>query len=386
MKRAAIAVVAMCWPAGLLAAWAQQPMAPEAGSAVGAVAATARDARTAGRQLDAKADDGPVAAGMSPAVEQLRAFRESEVKFKLDDLMDVLSDRRHEGWVLAAYPDPKTRQPLIGAGVSLDLPARMHVQRDPLNPHPFLEPSSAEIWQAAGLGSAKLETILAEFRRQSPTWTRHNRRMKLAALTPQITNRDATALLRMAAVQSVLNARAYCRNFDQLSASQQMALSQLVFQMGVNLEEFSQFLGVINSGVVSGGRSAAGGHPGQERGSGDCAGGRSGAGGERTGLAGGAAVAGIEPVGASLPDAGGGGDCDVESAIRGESRDGGAADWGGTASSGSTSGKGAGGAGADGVECEPAWGVNQAGGRTDRTEKTAGVDGAEKPESGRLSG
>ena len=34
--------------------------------------------------------------------------------------------------------------------------------------------------------------------------------------------------------------------FDQLTASQQMALSQLVFQMGVNLEEFTQFLSAIN--------------------------------------------------------------------------------------------------------------------------------------------
>ncbi len=33
---------------------------------------------------------------------------------------------------------------------------------------------------------------------------------------------------------------------DQLTASQQMALSQLVFQMGVNLEEFLQFLAVLN--------------------------------------------------------------------------------------------------------------------------------------------
>jgi hypothetical protein len=45
---------------------------------------------------------------------------------------------------------------------------------------------------------------------------------------------------------AVHNARAYCREFDQLNAFQQMALSQLVFQMGVNLEEFIQFLAVIN--------------------------------------------------------------------------------------------------------------------------------------------
>src|ERR1022692_1788543 len=89
------------------------------------------------------------------AVEQLLAFRDTEVKFDLRNLMEVLRDRRHEGWVLASYPDPKTRRPLIGAGFSLDLPPRDHPQRDPLNPHLFLEPSSAELWQAAGLKSER---------------------------------------------------------------------------------------------------------------------------------------------------------------------------------------------------------------------------------------
>ena len=46
--------------------------------------------------------------------------------------------------------------------------------------------------------------------------------------------------------------RAYCRVFDQLTASQQMALSQLVFQMGVNLEEFTQFLSAINDSANCG--------------------------------------------------------------------------------------------------------------------------------------
>ena len=76
----------------------------------------------------------------------LEGFRDSDVKFDLNELLDLLRDHRHEGWVLAAYPDPKTGQPLIGAGFSLDLPARAHPQLDPLNPHPFLEPSSAEIF------------------------------------------------------------------------------------------------------------------------------------------------------------------------------------------------------------------------------------------------
>jgi hypothetical protein len=46
---------------------------------------------------------------------------------------------------------------------------------------------------------------------------------------------------------------AYCRDFDRLTAAQQMALSQLVFQMGVNLEEFVQFLGVLNAETSAGG-------------------------------------------------------------------------------------------------------------------------------------
>jgi len=86
-------------------------------------------------------------------VEQLLDFADSDVKFDLRDLMEILRDRRHEGWVLAAYPDPKTGHPLIGAGFSLDLPAREHLQPDQVNPHPFLEPSSAELWQSCWIGS-----------------------------------------------------------------------------------------------------------------------------------------------------------------------------------------------------------------------------------------
>ena len=58
----------------------------------------------------------------SPAVQILRSFSDSDIKFDLAALMDTLRDKRHEGWVLAAYPDPKTSQPLIGAGFTLDLP------------------------------------------------------------------------------------------------------------------------------------------------------------------------------------------------------------------------------------------------------------------------
>jgi len=188
---------------------------------------------------------------LSPAVETLLGFKRTDVRFDVDHLMDILRDKRHEGWVLAAYPDPKTAQPLIGAGFSLDLPAREHPQRDPLNAHPFLEPSSAELWQAAGLDPAKLQNILGEFNDRLTTWNKKGFRRQIWSLEPQITDEDANALLRVGIVQAIYNAKAYCRNFDHLSASQQMAMTQLVYQMGVNLQEFSTFLDLINRGNES---------------------------------------------------------------------------------------------------------------------------------------
>ena len=175
-------------------------------------------------------------------------FKDSDIKFNLNSLMRILRDSRHEGWVLAAYPDPKTSRPLIGAGFGLDVPATEHPQRDPLNPHPFIEPSTAQLWEGAGLDSAKLQSILDQFDRQLNAWKKKNFRRKIKAhsLSPQLSEEDATKLLRISAIQATYNARAYCRFFDQLTGSPQMALSQLVFQMGVNLEEFTQFLAAIN--------------------------------------------------------------------------------------------------------------------------------------------
>jgi hypothetical protein len=175
-------------------------------------------------------------------------FKDSDIKFHLRTLMDILRDQQHEGWVLAAYPDPNTHRPLIGAGFSLDVPATEHPQLDPLNPHPFLDPSSAQLWQAAGLDPALLQKILDRFDHDASIWTRkqYRRKVRMHALAPELTEEEATRLLRISTIQAVYNAKAYCRNFDQLTGPQQMALSQLVFQMGVNLEEFVQFLGAIN--------------------------------------------------------------------------------------------------------------------------------------------
>lgn len=170
------------------------------------------------------------------------------IKFKLETLMNILRDSKHESWVLAAYPDPKTGLPLIGAGFNLAVSATEHLQSNPLNPYGFIELSSAQAWQAAGLDSARLQSILAQFDRDLKTWKKEKFRRKIRAheLAPEITEEEATRLLRISALQAIYNSRAYCDAFDQLTASQQMALSQLVFQMGVNLEEFVQFLSVIN--------------------------------------------------------------------------------------------------------------------------------------------
>jgi hypothetical protein len=180
--------------------------------------------------------------------QELLDFRDADIKFSLDRLMDILRDHQHEGWVLAAYPDPITRRPLIGAGFSLDVQATPHPQRDPLNPHLFVEPSAAQLWQAAGLPPDRLQQILDQFDRNANNWTAKQYRRKVIrhTLTPQLTEEEATRLLRISAIQAVYNARAYCRGFDRLTGPQQMAVSQLVFQMGTNLESFVEFLGALN--------------------------------------------------------------------------------------------------------------------------------------------
>jgi len=175
------------------------------------------------------------------AVEELLAFKDADVKFNLRTLMEILRDRRHEGWVLSAYPDPKTGRPLIGAGFSLDLPAREHPQPDPLNVHSFIEPSSAELWQAADWiqsGSRRCSIsmtidwpggVKGDCARGSKRWSQKS---------PTRKRRSCSVF---SAIQAIYNAKGYCRDFDGLSASQQMALSQLVYQMGVNSRNSAGF-------------------------------------------------------------------------------------------------------------------------------------------------
>jgi hypothetical protein len=185
----------------------------------------------------------------SPAVRILEDFKQADVKFDVNELAEILRDRRHEGWVLAAYPDPKTGQPLIGAGFSLDLPARAHPQPDPLNPHPFLEPSSADLWQAAGFDPSRLDGILKVFYERRREWSKRTWRRQMMSLPEQISDDEAIQLVRVGAIQAIYNARAYCRDFDELTGPQQMAMAQLVYQMGVNLEHFSAFLALVNPGA-----------------------------------------------------------------------------------------------------------------------------------------
>jgi hypothetical protein len=212
-----------------------------------ALAAALSTPKTFG-QLPAVAADSRASERSLPALN----FDISGAKFSVESLMRALKDSKHEGWVLAAYPDPKTSRPLIGAGFSLDVEASEHVQSDPLNPHPFLEPSSAQLWQAAGLDLEQLQTILEKFDNNLAKWNKkgYRKKIKTHQLKPQVSEEEATKLLRVSAMQSVHNAKAYCRNFDSLTAAQQMALSQLVYQMGVNLESFVQFLAVLNGDPV----------------------------------------------------------------------------------------------------------------------------------------
>ncbi len=194
------------------------------------------------------AADLPVSHTPSSPPPLLFDVNDSDIKFSLDRLMRTLRDSKHEGWVLAAYPDPKTSRPLIGAGFSLDVAATEHIQSDPLNSNQFLEPSSAQLWQAAGLDPEHLQHILDQFDRNLAKWKKKNYRKKIKthSLAPQVSEEEATSLLRISVIQAIHNAKAYCRYFDQLTAPEQMALSQLVFQMGVNLEEFVEFLGTLN--------------------------------------------------------------------------------------------------------------------------------------------
>jgi len=102
------------------------------------------------------------------------------------------------------------------------------------------------LWEAAGMDPERLHRILNDYQTRLSSWGAKRFRRNLGELPAQVTDEEATGLLRVAAIQAIENARAYCRRFGELTASQQLALSQLVYQMGVNLEEFNRFLALIN--------------------------------------------------------------------------------------------------------------------------------------------
>ncbi len=93
--------------------------------------------------------------------------------------------------------------------------------------------------------------LQSRFNERKNSWSGRRFRKAIKTLKPDITEEDSTLLLRVAAIQAIYNAKAYCRNFERLTGPQQMAMSQLVYQMGVNLAEFSQFLALVNSNSVA---------------------------------------------------------------------------------------------------------------------------------------
>ena len=73
----------------------------------------------------------------------------------------------------------------------------------------------------------QLQAILERFDRDLKAWDTKTFRKKIKAheLLPEVTDDEATRLLRISALQAIHNAKAYCVDFDRLTASQQMALS-----------------------------------------------------------------------------------------------------------------------------------------------------------------
>ena len=54
-------------------------------------------------------------AGVPTGLEPFFDLSSSDIKFSFATLTNILRHKKHEGWVLFAYPDPKTSDPLIGA-------------------------------------------------------------------------------------------------------------------------------------------------------------------------------------------------------------------------------------------------------------------------------
>ena len=126
----------LCSPALALlvaCAAASSPAAAQSGApAVPRLSARAETSPTASIRTAKRHVENPdgllplPAAGVPIGLEPFFDLGNSDIKFSFARLTEILRDKKHEGWVLAAYPDPKTSDPLIGAGFTLSLPARQH--------------------------------------------------------------------------------------------------------------------------------------------------------------------------------------------------------------------------------------------------------------------
>ncbi len=207
----------------------------------------------------------PIPIPQGTHAEALFPFKDSDIKFKMEDMMGLLRDGDHESWRLTAYPDANSPGvALIGAGFNLSVTADLsNTPGDPRDPYQYnakarKEPSSRTLWEAAGLDGKKLDQVLEHFERHKKRFGRSRLAFAtLDMLSHDITEEEATRLLYVSARQAVHNAMAYAKDFDQMTGPQQMGMSQLVYQMGSHLapwtdgrgEEhrgFQNFLDVVN--------------------------------------------------------------------------------------------------------------------------------------------
>ena len=120
----------------------------------------------------------PSEAAVSPTVRMIANFRDW-----------TSSSMSMRWWIFCATGGTKAgcwrliptqdRTAAIGAGFSLDLPEREHTQTDPLNPHQFLEPSSAGPVVAAGFDPRRLDDILKVFYERKRQWSKRTWRRQI---------------------------------------------------------------------------------------------------------------------------------------------------------------------------------------------------------------
>ncbi len=162
--------------------------------------------------------------------------------------MDILRDHQHEGWVLAAYPDPTPAgrsSVRVSVWMCRQRRIRSLIHSIRIRSSSLRRSSFGKLPGSRRSGCSKSSISLTGMQMPGPQNSIADRVIR-HTLTPQLTEEEATRLLRISAIQAVYNARGYCRGFDRLTGPQQMALSQLVFQMGTNLEAFVEFLGALN--------------------------------------------------------------------------------------------------------------------------------------------